>query len=119
MNNRCMLRFFDRARLLVLVLTLSATSIVAGCSHNEADAERLATMLQVRPGMVVADVGAGKGRMTVVMATLVVPKVHVFSTEIDPRSLDKIRKAIKAEHLDNVTVVQTTASNTGLPADCC
>jgi predicted methyltransferase len=120
MDIRCMLlRFLDRARLLVLVLTLSATSVLAGCSHNEADADRLATVLQVRPGMVVADVGAGKGHMTVVMATLVGPKGHVYSTEIDPRALGKIREAVKAAHLDNVTVVQATASDTGLPADCC
>jgi ubiquinone/menaquinone biosynthesis C-methylase UbiE len=119
MNSRCMLRFLDRARLLVLVLTLSTTFIVAGCSHNEADADRLATMLQVRPGMVVADVGAGKGRMTVVMATLVGPKGHVYSTEIDPRALGQIRDAVKAADLDNVTVVQATASDPGLPADCC
>jgi SAM-dependent methyltransferase len=119
MSIRCILRFLDRARLLVLVLTLSGISVLAGCSHNEADADRLATMLQVRPGMVVADVGAGKGRMTVVMATLVGPKGHVYSTEIDPRALGKIRKAVKAAHLDNVTVIQATTSDTGLPADCC
>lgn len=98
---------------------LSAASVLTGCSRKEADANRLATMLQIRPGMVVADVGAGSGRMTVVMARLVGRKGHVFSTEIDPRTLGKIRKAVAAAHLDNVTVVQASASDTGLPANCC
>jgi ubiquinone/menaquinone biosynthesis C-methylase UbiE len=69
--------------------------------------------------MVVADVGAGHGEMTVVMAELVGPKGHIYSTDIDPHALDKIRAAIKAAGLDNVTVVRATASSTELPQNCC
>jgi SAM-dependent methyltransferase len=119
MNSRCMLQLLDRARALVPALMLIATFALTGCSHKQADADRLAAMLQIRPGMVVADVGAGSGWMTVMMGGLVGPKGHVFSTEIDPRELHKIRRAVAAAHLDNVTVVQATASDTGLPAECC
>jgi predicted methyltransferase len=113
------MRRTQRLRKAVLALTLIAAAVLAGCSHKRADADRLAAMLQLKPGMVVADVGAGSGWMTVMLGGLVGPKGHVFSTEIDPRELSKIRNAVAAAHLDNVTVVQATASDTGLPANCC
>jgi len=119
MNSRRMLPLFDHALSLVVALMLIATFALTGCSHKWADADRLAAMLHIKPGMVVADVGAGSGWMTVMMGGLVGPKGHVFSTEIDPRELGKIRSAIAAAHLDNVTVMQATAGDSGLPADCC
>lgn len=119
MNGQRMVRNSSRALASLLVLMMVAVSVLTGCSHKQADADRLAAMLQVKPGMVVADVGAGSGWMTVRLAGLVGPKGHVFSTEIDPRELGKIRGAVAAAHLDNVTVMQATASDTGLPANCC
>jgi ubiquinone/menaquinone biosynthesis C-methylase UbiE len=114
-----MLQLFDRTRFLALALMLIAAFALTGCSHERADADRLAEVLQIKPGMVVADVGAGSGWMTVIMAGLVGPRGHVFATEINPRELGKIRNAVAAAHLDNVSVVQATASDTGLPANCC
>ncbi len=119
MNSRHMLQIFGRLRCRALALMLLATFALMGCSHERADADRLAAVLQIKSGMVVADVGAGSGWMTVMMAGLVGAKGHVFATEIDPRELGKIRNAVTAAHLDNVTVVQATASDSGLPADCC
>jgi ubiquinone/menaquinone biosynthesis C-methylase UbiE len=119
MNSRHMLQLFDRVRSLALALMLIATFALTGCSHERADADRLAAMLQIKPGMMVADVGAGSGWMTVIMGGLVGSKGHVFATEIDPRELGRIRSAVAAAHLDNVTVIQATASDTGLPANCC
>ncbi len=119
MNSRRMLPLLNRARSLVLALMLIATFALTGCSHKQADADRLAAILQIKPGMVVADVGAGSGWMTVIMGGLVGPKGHVFSTEIDPRELGRIRSAVAAAHLANVTVVQASASDSGLPANCC
>jgi SAM-dependent methyltransferase len=69
--------------------------------------------------MSVADVGAGKGELTVALAAEVGPSGRVYSTEIDPESLDQIRAAVAAARLANVTVVQAQARETGLPASCC
>jgi uncharacterized protein (DUF2236 family) len=44
-----------------LASMLATAFALAGCSHKQADADRLAAMLQLKPGMVVADVGAGAG----------------------------------------------------------
>jgi SAM-dependent methyltransferase len=69
--------------------------------------------------MWVANVGAGAGEVTVALETAVGPSGHVFSTEIDPDGLEQIRAAVAAARLDNVTVVQAQARDTGLPTTCC
>ncbi len=103
----------------LLLMLIGEVAGLSGCSRGGADADQLALLLGVRPGMVVADVGAGHGEMTVVMARLVGPRGRVYSTDIDPHALYKIRAAIKSAGLDNVTVLRATANNTKLPENCC
>src|SRR4030095_8541360 len=73
----------------------------------------------LRPGMSVADVGAVQGALTVALAAEVGPSGRVFSTDIDPQTLEQIRARIADAALRNVIVVQAHASDTGLPMDCC
>ncbi|HZO82526.1 MAG TPA: methyltransferase domain-containing protein [Candidatus Binataceae bacterium] len=107
------------AHLCVAAAALAIAAAAAGCSSGDEDVGRLAELLAVRPGSVVADVGAGRGAMTLVMAGLVGPRGRVYSTEIDPAALAQIRSAARAAGLANVVVVKATASDTGLPARCC
>lgn len=76
---------------------------------------RLRQVLSLEAGKVVADVGAGQGELTRALAREVGPKGRVFSTEIDAGRLEKLRVAT----LDNVTVVEARADDTGLPPECC
>ena len=85
----------------------------------ESEMARLSTLLQLKPGMVVADVGAGKGQATVIMARTVGPQGHVFSVEIDTKRLEDIRQAVRKAGLQNVTVASAGEQDTGLPEDCC
>ena len=55
---------------------------------------RLRQALALKPGMVVADVGAGKGELTLALVREVGPTGHVFSTEIDPARLALLRDAV-------------------------
>jgi SAM-dependent methyltransferase len=80
---------------------------------------RLRQVLALTPGMSVADVGAGQGEITVALAAEVGPSGHVFSTDIDTQALEQIRALVAAAALQNVTVVQAYARDTGLPASCC
>ena len=80
---------------------------------------RLKHVLTLEPGISVADVGAGKGELTVALAAEVGPSGRVYSTEIDGKSLEQIRAAVAAARLANVTLVQAEARETGLPASCC
>jgi SAM-dependent methyltransferase len=77
---------------------------------------RLRNVLALKPGMSVADVGAGNGELTTVLAAEVGTNGRVYSTELD---LDQVRAAVAAARLSNVTLVQSQADETGLPANCC
>jgi ubiquinone/menaquinone biosynthesis C-methylase UbiE len=80
---------------------------------------RLAEALALRTGMVVADVGAGKGQLTLALAEAVGPAGHVFSSEIDPVRLRALREAAAGARLGNVTVVEAKTRESGLPTGCC
>jgi SAM-dependent methyltransferase len=53
------------------------------------------------------------------LAREVGPKGRVFSTELDPGRLRRLHEAVLAARLDNVTVVEASVSQTGLPPNCC
>jgi ubiquinone/menaquinone biosynthesis C-methylase UbiE len=95
----------------------------AGCGNwsgfgfraDGAEMPRLKQVLALKEGMVVADVGAGKGELTLAIAHEVGASGRVFSTEIDPARLKRLRDAA----LGNVTVVEAQGHETGLPPSCC
>lgn len=80
---------------------------------------RLREALALRGGAAVADVGAGKGELTLALATNVGPAGRVFSTELDPERLRGLREAVASRRLGNVTVVQAQGADSGLPPNCC
>jgi precorrin-6B methylase 2 len=83
------------------------------------DVPKLAEVLELRPGMVVADVGAGSGAMATVMAKWLGPSGHVYATDIEPARLAEIRELAARENLHNVTVIEGAARSTTLPSRCC
>jgi len=99
----------------------------AGCSNwrgagfraSGPEMSRLRHGLALKPGMSVADVGAGRGDLTVALAGEVGPSGRVFSSDIDIRALELIRGRVTAAALQNVRVVQAGARDTGLPTHCC
>jgi ubiquinone/menaquinone biosynthesis C-methylase UbiE len=80
---------------------------------------RLRQVLALEAGKVVADVGAGKGGLTVALAREVRSTGLVFSTEIDAARVKELRKVVADASLDNVTVVDAQSHETGLPPNCC
>jgi protein-S-isoprenylcysteine O-methyltransferase Ste14/SAM-dependent methyltransferase len=104
----------------VLIARLGSGAWRGGGFHRDGpEMLRLREVLTLRPGMSVADVGAGQGDLTVALAAEVGPSGQVFSTDIDPQALEQIRARIAAAALRNVIVVQAYASDTGLRIDCC
>jgi ubiquinone/menaquinone biosynthesis C-methylase UbiE len=63
--------------------------------------------LQLKQGMVVADLGAGKGLYSVLAAGLVGVGGHVYAVEPDPKRAATIRKRAAKGGLQNLEVVQT------------
>lgn len=95
-----------------------AQQIAQERADAEADAPKLSAVLELEPGMTVADVGAGFGAMTVVLAKRD-PKGRVIATDVVERQLAVIRDYVKREALDNVTVLEGGAASTNLPDACC
>lgn len=101
-----------------LVLAL----ILAGCGAaltETAEVQRIAEVLNLRPGMLVADVGAGNGEFSIGLAEQVGEDGRVYSTEIDEDQVDDIRRRIERAELGNVTPILGNDQDTGLPEDCC
>src|SRR5499426_1543636 len=109
------------AAIVLLLLLLGGCSDWRGPGFRATGPElpRLRHVLALRPDIAVADVGAGKGELTVALAAEVGPGGRVYSTEIDAESLEQIRAAVAAARLGNVTLVRAQARDTGLPAGCC
>jgi ubiquinone/menaquinone biosynthesis C-methylase UbiE len=84
----------------------------------EKDVPQLADVLQLKPGMTVADVGVGGGAFTVVFGKWI-GSGHVYGTDITEDALRMTREYVKKEGLTNVTVIEGGADRTNLPAACC
>lgn len=99
-----------------------AATLVAGCAAGVADAreaERIAEVLELAPGDVVADVGAGDGEWSEALARRVGSRGRVYATEVDPDELERIRRRVEREGLERVEVVEGSQRDAGLPAECC
>ena len=108
------------AFLLALVLgVLTQPSGAVAATNDPAFADRIAAELGVKPGATVAEIGAGRGEMTVLMAPKVGPAGRMYANEIEPERLAEIRQRVANASIGNVTVVTATATDTGLPADSC
>lgn len=83
------------------------------------EVERLAAWLEVKPGMRIADFGAGEGEFAIALARRVGASGRIYATEIDDESLAEIRKAASEAGLSNVEVVKGAVSRTNLPEACC
>jgi ubiquinone/menaquinone biosynthesis C-methylase UbiE len=85
----------------------------------EAEVPRLMQILELKPGMTIADVGAGFGAWTTRFSRALGPKGRVFAIDIGAQQLAFLRDWVKKESLTNVTVIEGAAGSTNLPALCC
>jgi ubiquinone/menaquinone biosynthesis C-methylase UbiE len=79
------------------------------------EAEDVMELASVKPGMSVADVGAGEGYYTVRLARVVGPKGRVLAEDIMPEVRDALSDRVQRERLDNVAVKLGTPDNPMLP----
>ena len=81
---------------------------------EEAPSKALAA-LELKPGMVVADIGAGSGYYTARMSKLVGATGRVYATDIQPGMIELLNRRIQAEGLANVTPVLGGMDDPRLP----
>lgn len=84
--------------------------------ESEEQPDKVLALIGFRPGMIVADVGAGTGYMTLRIARLVGPTGHVYANDIQPQMLDRLRENARRADLTNVETVLGTEEDTKLPA---
>jgi ubiquinone/menaquinone biosynthesis C-methylase UbiE len=105
------------ARIAAVALFLHA--VPALTQDNAADAKQLIDVLRVRPGQVLADIGAGPGALlTIPMARAVGPSGKVYATDIG-EMVGRLRESITKAGVENVEVVDGQPASTNLPPGCC
>jgi protein-L-isoaspartate O-methyltransferase len=84
--------------------------------EKEEQPNRLLKMLEIKPGMVVADIGAGSGYYSFRLAKQVGAKGKVLAVDIQKEMLTIIRKRMKRNKVENVEPVLGTETDPKLPA---
>ncbi|MBI2055700.1 MAG: methyltransferase domain-containing protein [Candidatus Sungbacteria bacterium] len=84
------------------VLPSSPTSSASGDFLHP---ERILNYLDIRPGMVVADFGAGSGHFTIAAARKVGESGKVYALDIQKQVLDLIKSRANLEHLLQIETV--------------
>lgn len=79
------------------------------------EAEDVMTRAGIRPGMTVADIGAGEGYYTVRLARRVGAKGRVLAEDIMPETIDALGRRITREDWKNVSVKLGAADDPKLP----
>jgi tRNA A58 N-methylase Trm61 len=79
--------------------------------HSDAAVEALG----LKPGMMVADVGAGTGYMSIKMARKIGPTGKVYANDIQPEMLQLLQKNAQQAKVANIESVLGTIAGTNLP----
>jgi len=86
-----------------------------GEREAEENPEGALDAIGIKPGMVVADVGAGTGYMTLKMARRVGPSGKVYAEDVQPEMLQKLRKNAAEAKLANIQTVLGGEADPKLP----
>ena len=85
--------------------------------EREERTDLLIRMLDLRPGMIVADIGAGSGYFTRRMSPPIEPGGSVFATDIQPEMLEYLQTSLALEGIKNVVPILGRVDDTGLAED--
>jgi predicted methyltransferase len=82
-----------------------------------AQREKIVAACKLKPGMVVADVGAGTGLFTRLFAPAVGPKGKVIAVDISEKFLEHVARTCKEAKITNVETLKCTDTSAELPAN--
>jgi ubiquinone/menaquinone biosynthesis C-methylase UbiE len=117
-RKRWLLRLLGTIAAGLLCLTSGALVLRVSADKRQ-EITRLAELLRWKPGSVVADIGAGDGSYSFLVAEKVGASARVYATEIDKEKLKSLRTQVTKRKLDNIIVVEGAAGDTNLPSGCC
>ncbi|HBZ20767.1 MAG TPA: hypothetical protein DEO60_06555 [Bacteroidales bacterium] len=84
--------------------------------NNQHQPEKLMDVIGLKEGMTIADIGAGRGRLTVFFSVRVGETGKVFANEINATDLEYLKERCKRNNMNNVTTFLGTADSPMLPA---
>ena len=106
--------------LIQIPTTAQQTALTEGMlKASELEVPQLVELMELKPGMTVADVGAGFGAWTMRFSRFIGPNGRVFATDIGAPQIAALRDIVQREKLTNVTVLEGAPTSTNLPAACC
>ncbi|MFM7162018.1 MAG: PVC-type heme-binding CxxCH protein, partial [Planctomycetaceae bacterium] len=79
--------------------------------EREEATSRMIEALDLKPGMTVADIGAGSGVITVLMAKQVLPGGRVVAVDVQQEMLDLLADKLKVQQVENVDLLLGTAKS--------
>src|SRR5262249_37858123 len=82
----------------------------------EEQVSKLIEALKFKPGMIVADIGAGTGYHSLRIAKLVAPGGKVYAVDIQKEMLAIIKAKMKKQEIDNIEPILGTINDPKLPA---
>jgi len=83
--------------------------------EREERTDLLLNFLALRPGMVVADIGAGTGYLSRRMAPLVVPGGKIIALDLQPEMISILQTTVNRSGLKQIEVKQGSVDNIKLP----
>jgi SAM-dependent methyltransferase len=99
----------------VLIAVTPASALEEAERDRRLQPGRVMDAVGVRPGMVVGEVGAGRGYFTVKLARRVGPDGRVFANDIDGDALAELEQRCHDENLHNVVTVEGEVDDPLLP----
>ncbi|MEK0435662.1 MAG: hypothetical protein RL369_1711, partial [Pseudomonadota bacterium] len=82
---------------------------------TEEGLDQLIDLLQLKPGMKIGDIGAGTGRLSVMLAKRVQPGGQVWSVDVQPEMVRYLQTRASKLGKDQLIVGLSSASNPNLP----
>ena len=79
------------------------------------ESEQIVRLMQIKPGMAVADIGAGTGYHTVRLSPVVGPRGRVYAQDVTPEYLADLERRLERADLDNITAVLGAPDDPKLP----
>jgi ubiquinone/menaquinone biosynthesis C-methylase UbiE len=83
--------------------------------EKEERTDLLIRELNLKPGMTVADIGAGTGFLTRQMAKQVAPQGVVYAVDVQPEMIEIMQRLSKAAGVNNIRSVLSTTQQVKLP----
>lgn len=108
-NSKYLLRF-----VFILTLAFFVSQFSVSVQAQSFD-DRVLEKLDLKEGMIVADVGAGNGNFSVKIARIVGLEGHVYANEINKESIQKIKSRIEEQGIENITIIHGEEEDAVLP----